>query len=297
MRVISCPECETEIEVEAETEGRKVRCPECDERFVVPRRLRRDDDDDRPRRKKKRRQAGPNWALIGGIAAGVLVIVVGGIAAYLATRPKADAARNSNETPAPASPQGGPAPVVPGVIGQPQLIPQTPVLPPPPPLPMGWLKLPAKDVNLTAYWPGKPHGPEESESDMGVRGVLRVENRKYTYQLPGEAGEGGGFELDVMILPAGKTSLTEEEKGPFLRLLRHQIERLGKGRVTAERSTTIGGAPATELEFTVANLTGVCRSGFVRAGGKLLFVMATAGGAKASAADRQTFLDSIRPAE
>ena len=98
-------------------------------------------------------------------------------------------------------------------------------------------------------------------------------------------------------VPAGKTSLSEEEKGPFLRLPRHQVERLGKGRVTAERSTTLGGAPATEFEFSVANVSGVYRYGFVQAGNRLLFVMAKAAGPMIGRADAQSFLDSIRPTE
>jgi predicted Zn finger-like uncharacterized protein len=292
VRIISCPACDEEIEVDSEAEGRKVRCPECDERFVVPRRTRQDEEDVPPRKKKKRRKSGPNWTVIGGIATGVLVLVVGGIIAYFVTRPKPDQVKTNDETPAPANAQA----VIPGLphtVGTPPRR-QTLELPPPPPLPKGWVRFSANEINLSAYWPGKPEGPEESESDMGGRGVLKVENRKYGYQLP---GEGGGYGLDVMILPAGKTSLNEEEKGPFLRLPRHQIERLAKGRVAAERSTTLGGAPATEFELTIGGITGVCRYGFVRAGSRLLFVMATAAGPKVSRADAQSFLDSIRPTE
>jgi DNA-directed RNA polymerase subunit RPC12/RpoP len=292
VRIISCPACDEEIELEPGDEGRRIRCPECNERFVVPNRSRRDEEDERPRRRKKPQMSGPNWAVIGGIAAGVMVLVVGGVVAFLASRPKADTAQNTTDAPAKSNSQSGPAPAILGGIGQQQV--QTPTLPPPPPLPMGWMKVTAKEAGLSAYWPGKPDGHGESESDMGGRGVLKVENRDYSYALP---DQGGGYGLDIMILPAGKTSLNEEEKGPFLRLPRHQIERLGKGRVTAERSTTLGGAPATEFEFAAANVSGVYRYGFVRAGSRLLFVMAKAAGPKISQADAQTFLDSIRPAE
>jgi hypothetical protein len=108
--------------------------------------------------------------------------------------------------------------------------------------------------------------------------------------------KGGSYALDIMILPAGAAPNPDQE-AIFLRLPRHQIERLGKGRVTAERSTTLAGASATELEFVGPNnVTGVYRYGFVRAGGRLLFVMAAAGGPRVSPAERQAFLDSIRPA-
>jgi hypothetical protein len=39
----------------------------------------------------------------------------------------------------------------------------------------------------------------------------------------------------------------------------------------------------------------VCRYAFVRAGGKHFFLIAVAGGPKIIPADRQAFLDSIRP--
>jgi hypothetical protein len=297
---VKCPQCECSIEVEPEMVGRRVTCPECDEGFLVPRRSPRDDEDDeppRPRRKKRRKSAaGPNWGLIGGLAVGALVLAAGGVVAYRATRPKPEAVAadsggkvpSGDPQPAPGKPDDRTTgPIIPGA-GVPKSAPE-PTLPPEPPLPNGWVRFTAKEVALAGHLPGPLSGPAESTSDMSIR----VENRKYDYELPGQAG---GYDLDVMILPVGATP-TREQESVFLRLPRHQIERLAKGQVTAERSTTLAGAPATEFEFTVAgNITGVYRYGFVRAGGRLLFVMAKAGGPKVSPADRQAFLDSIRPA-
>ena len=174
MRIISCPECGEDIELEPGDEGRKIRCPECNERFVIFNRSHRDEQDERPRKRKKRHKSGPNWAVIGGIAAGVLVLAVGGAVAYLASRPKTDMAKIKNETPANSHPQPGPTPAIPGGMGQPHE--QTPVLPPPP-MPKGWIKVTANEAGLSAYWPGKPDSHGESESDMGGRSVLKVENR------------------------------------------------------------------------------------------------------------------------
>ena len=125
------------------------------------------------------------------------------------------------------------------------------------------MRVTAGEVNLSAHLPGPLDEPNESQSDMGG---YRVQNRGYSHELP---AQGGGYELDVMILPAGAT-LNAEQEEQFLRLPRHQIVRLGKGQVTAQRETTLAGAPATEFEFTVAGITGVYRYAFVRAGGKSL---------------------------
>jgi hypothetical protein len=160
------------------------------------------------------------------------------------------------------------------------------------PLPDGWIKVVAKEVDLAAHWPGQPDDHSPSHSDMGVGRPLQVENRGYDYQLQNGAG---GLELDVMILPPG-ISPSEEEKAVFMRLPRHQIVRLGKGQVIAERATTLAGSPATEFEFTVGTIRGVYRYGFVRTGGKMLFVMAKAAGENAVPAASRPFLDSIRPA-
>jgi hypothetical protein len=72
---------------------------------------------------------------------------------------------------------------------------------------------------------------------------------------------------------------------------------LGKGQVTVERSASLAGSPATEFEFTIqGKVSGMYRYGFVRTGGKTLFVMAKAAGPKTVPAGARQFLDSIRPA-
>jgi len=217
----------------------------------------------------------------------VAAVIIGGVVAYKATRPKtetADRVEPDRTQPAHEAKSGFGLPLT--------NIPTEPALPAEPPVPAGWVRIAAEEVDLSAHWPAKPSGPAESQSDMGVGRALRVENRGYACEL---AGEGGGYELDVMILPPG-TSLSEDEKAVFLRLSRHQIVKLGKGRITAERQTTLGGAPATEYEFVAEDRSAVCRFGFVRSGGKLLFVRAIAGGPRVSAADAQAFFNSIRPA-
>lgn len=253
------------------------------------------------RKKPRRRASGPNWGLIAGAMVGAVAIAIGGFLAYKLTRPRPDAAATGTTTTDKAPTGTGkastdadksltaphPSPFTPTGI-----LPTEPLLPPEPPLPDGWRRVVAKNVNLSAHWPGEPSEHEETESDMGIDGPLRVKNRGYDYSLP---GQGGGFELDVMVLPSG-APLNDVAKGVFLRLPRHQIVRLGKGQVTAERVTTLAGAPATEFEFTAAGITGVYRYAFVRAGGKSLFVMAKAAGPKIDPAERQAFLDSIRPA-
>jgi hypothetical protein len=244
-------------------------------------------------RKQPRKKAiGPNWALISGIAMGMVGLVLGGFVVYKATRPKpTETTRpNSSDTAgSPGEPARSPSVNLTGLDPSPSKRPLEPLLPPEPPLPPGWMRVSAREVNLVAHLPGTLKEPEESESDMGG---YRVENRQYVFELP---GEGGGYELDVMILPAGATPNAEQET-QFLRLPRHQIVRLAKGQVTAERVTTLAGAPATEFEFAAAGITGVYRYAFVRAGGKSLFVMAKAAGPKVGPAERQAFLDSVRPA-
>jgi hypothetical protein len=103
------------------------------------------------------------------------------------------------------------------------------------------------------------------------------------------------YTLGVMIVPEG-ISRSEEEKGVFQRVSRHQIVKLAKGRITAERQTTLAGAPATEYEFEAEKRSAILRFGFVRAGGQLLLVRVIAGGPGVSAADAQAFLNSIHPA-
>jgi hypothetical protein len=233
--------------------------------------------------------------LIGGVMAGVLVLAGTGVGVYLATRPKPaqQAAADNPQDPNPADPSSARPglPQLPGVVlpGQGSAKPR-PQLGPAPPLPAGWVRLDTTDGRLSAYFPGKPHGPSEGHSDMSVR----VEDEEYLYDLP---GEGGGYQLTLMITPPG-TTLRPDQEAVFLRLPRHQIERLARGTVTAERTTTLAGFPATELEFTVPEVgSGVIRYGFVHSGGRLLFVVASASGPKVAPADRRTFLDSIRPAE
>src|SRR5262245_24770446 len=218
---------------------------------------------------------------------GVVGIVIGGFVIYKAARPKADrTGADSND-----SNKGSPA-VPPGLGLPPVSLPAEPLLSPEPPLPDGWIKVVAKEVDLSAHWPGQPDDHSPTNSDMGVDRPIRVENRGYDYQLQNGAG---GLELDVMILPPG-ISPSEEERAVFLRLPRHQIVKLGKGQVTAERSATLAGSPATEFEFSVRTIRGIYRYGFVRAGGKTLFVMAKAAGENALPAASRQFLDSIRPA-
>src|SRR5438046_709034 len=88
---------------------------------------------------------------------------------------------------------------------------------------------------------------KEAGPNWGVIGGFHVKSQKYDYDL---TAQGGGYSLDYMILPAGAAPRPEQE-AVFLRLPRHQVERLGKGQMTAERSTTLAGAPATEIVFTV----------------------------------------------
>lgn len=238
------------------------------------------------RKKPRKTAAGPNWGLIAGLAMGVVGLVVGGIVVYKATRPKADRAAAGSTEPDRGSPAVRPAPGLPPVSQ-----PAEPKPPPEPPLPEGWVRFTAREVDLSGHLPGQPSGPAESQSDMGVGRALRVENRSYIHELP---GQGGGYELDVMILPTG-TSLSEDEKAVFLRLSRHQIVKFGKGRISAERQSTLAGSPATEYEFVAEDHSAACRFGFVRAGDKLLFVRAITGGPRVSAADAQAFFNSIRP--
>jgi DNA-directed RNA polymerase subunit RPC12/RpoP len=290
VRAIACPECDETIEVDAGMEGRRVVCPECETKFTVPERGGRK----RAGKGHRRPAAGPHWGLIGGIAAGVVAaLAVGGAVVYKATRPKpaaaaAEAAGKPGEPPAPAG--GGAFPLnpnlpVPGVRGA-ELAPADP----PPPVPQGWAKYTMPDTNLAVYFPRNPGVPAESSSDMSVR----VENRKWIIDLPGRAG---GFNLDVMILPPGAV-LTVEQEAVFYRLPRHQLEKLGKARFVAERPATFGAFKATEVEHVAP--TGdpvVTRYGFVRSGGRQLFVIAASGGRSVPPADRKAFLDSIRPAE
>ncbi|HSQ56834.1 MAG TPA: hypothetical protein VLM40_13920 [Gemmata sp.] len=290
MPLITCPGCDEELEIEPEECGTRIKCPECGEKFTVPEKG-RGTDDSRPRKKKRgKAAAGANWGLIAGLAIGAVALVVGGLVAYKATRPKKElpvANSSSPENPPPRLPFG-PAPAGPSDPIN-SNSPKEPDLPPPPPLPQGWVQFAAEDVKLTAHLPGKPKGIDDSESEMGG---YRVKNRMYAYEVP---MEGGGYDLDVMILPAGANP-NAEQQGEFLRLPEHQIVRLGKGQVTAKRSATLAGAPAAELEFAVEGITGIYRYGFVRAGDRLLFVMAKAAGPKISPEDRLAFLNSIRPA-
>ena len=212
----------------------------------------------RPRKKKRRQEAaGPKWGLIAAVAVGVVVLVVGGVVAYKATRPKKEppVAGSSDKERAPTSPQPGPSGQQPNNSPGPKESSES-QLPPPPPVPEGWVVHTAEEVKLQAHLPGKPRTPEESVSDMGG---IHVENRLYSYALP---MEGGGYELDVMILPVGANPSMEQQR-IFLRLPRHQIERLARGQVTAERASTLGGSAATEIEFAVQGITGVYRYGFV----------------------------------
>jgi hypothetical protein len=237
------------------------------------------------RKKPRNKASGPNWGLIAGIAMGVVGLVVGGVVIYMATRPKAErAAAASNDD------AKNPPAVRPG-LGLPAVnLAAEPLLPPAPPLPEGWVRFTAEDMSLSMYLPGQPSEHAESGSDIGGH---RVRNLGFSCELPGNGGE---CVVGALILPAGAT-MNAEEEGQFLRLPRHQIVKLGKGQVTAERATTLAGAPATELEFTIpGNITGVLRYGFVRAGGKSMFVIARAFGLNLARADARTFLDSIRPA-
>jgi hypothetical protein len=239
-------------------------------------------------KKKPRKQvSGPNWGLIAGIAMGVVGLVIGGFVVYKVTRPKEERAVAASNDLITGSPT-----VQPGLGLSPVNLPAEVLLPPALPLPDGWIKVVAKEVDLSAHWPGQPDDHSPSHSDMGVNRPLRVENRGYDYQLQNGAG---GLELDVMILPPG-LSPSEEERAVFLRLPRHQIVKLGKGQVTVERSASLAGSPATEIEFAVGTITGVYRYGFVRTGGKTLFVMAKAAGPKTVPDGARQFLDSIRPA-
>jgi hypothetical protein len=216
----------------------------------------------------------------------VVGVVIGAFVVYKVTRPKEDRAADSGDS------DKNPPAVQPGLGLPPVNLPVEPRLPSEPPLLDGWIKVVAKEVDLSAHWPGQPDDHSPSNSDMGVGRPIRVENRGYDYQLQDGAG---GLELDVMILPPGITP-SEEEKGVFLRLPRHQIVKLGKGQVTAERPASLAGSTATEFEFTVGTIRGVYRYGFVRTGGKTLFVMAKAAGENAVPAASRQFLDSIRPA-
>jgi hypothetical protein len=185
MPIIRCPECDSRVEVEPDTEGRKVICPDCDERFTVPRRSHRDDDGDRddapPKKKRKQRRkepTGPNWVLIGGLVAGVVLLTVGGVVAYRMTRPKVDAPKpDTAKADQPAAGQPGPlGGVLPGV-GQ-------PTAEPPPSLPPGWVRFTAKGGIFSANLPADPSGPAESDSDM-LR--TQVHNLHYTVALPDRA--------------------------------------------------------------------------------------------------------------
>jgi hypothetical protein len=222
--------------------------------------------------------------LIAGLAMGVVGLAVGGIVIYKVTRPKSDQAAAAPNEPDKDPPGGRPVPGLP-----PGNLPAEPKLPPEPALPEGWIRFTAKEVNLSLHLPGQPSGPSEAESEM-LR--TRVRDLHYSYEMPAR----GALDLVVMIIPPGTTVQTDEQ-AVFRRLPRHQIERLGKGRVVAERSATLAGSPATELECVMPDdATVVCRYAFVRAGGHSLFVIATAAGLKLTPAEREAFLNSIRPA-
>jgi hypothetical protein len=223
--------------------------------------------------------------LIAAAAVGAVVLVVGGIVVYKATRPKPDAAANATgdreKTPT----------VREQILGIPTgTVPAEPQLLPEPALLDGWNRFTLKEVNLSLHLPGQPSRPSEAESDM-LR--TRVKDFQYSYEVP---DRGGSYDLLVMIIPPG-TTIHADEQAVFRRLPRHTFERRGKGRIVSEKSTTIAGSTATELECELPDkATVTCRYGFVQAGGQSMFVIATAGGPKVAPADREAFLNSIRPA-
>lgn len=289
MRTIECPECDEAIEVESGMEGRRVACPECGEKFTVPERKKAG-----AKKKRPAKAAGPNWGLIGTVVA--LVLVVGGVAAYFATRKKpaapVETAGKGGDAPAPTG--GGDTPFklnlpIPGVKGA--EVPSTPPAePPPPPVPQGWGRYTLPEANLSAHLPSPPSDIEKTTSDMSVR----VENRKWYVELPNGAGE---FSLDAMMTAPG-TTLDREQEGVFFRYPRHALERQAKARFVAERAASFGSFKATELEYALP--TGdpvVVRYGFVRSGDRLMFVVAVAGGKGISPAERAAFFDSIRAAK
>lgn len=297
MPVVRCPGCDSRVEVELEHEGRKVACPDCDETFTVPRRSRRDDEgDDAPKRKKKKgrkKSTGPNWALIGGLIAGVVLLTVGGVVVYRMTRPKPDTAK-ADTAKADQSGAAQPGPVPPtgnggGLLPQVPSGPDRPAVEPPPTPPVGWKRFTAKDNILSVNLPGEPEGSFEGESDMGVR----VKDWQYSYRLPGGSGE---YDLTIMILPPTTPVVPPEAEAIMNRYPRHFFEKLAKAQFVAERAATLAGVSAKELEYRMPDgNTAVCRYAFVRGGGKLYFLIATVGGKAASPADRAAFLDSIRP--
>lgn len=290
MRTIACPECGEAIEVEAGMEGRRVVCPECETKFTVPDRGERK----KPAAKKKRpkKAAGPNWAVISVV--GALVVAASGFAVYKTTRPKpaepVETAGKSGEQPAPTG--GGDTPLklnlpIPGVKGA--EVSPTPPADPPPPIPQGWAKFTLPEANLTAHYPGTPSEVEKSTSDMSVR----VENRKWSVELPNGAGE---YSLDAMITTAG-TTLRPDQEDVFYRYPRHALERQAKARFVAERVATFGGFKATELEYALPTGEPIAvRYGFVRSSDRLMFVVAMAGGKGTTHAARAAFFDSIRAA-
>jgi DNA-directed RNA polymerase subunit RPC12/RpoP len=288
MRTIACPECDEAIEIEAGMEGRRLACPECGEKLTVPERKKAGG------KMRRKPAAGPNWGLIGGALAGIVALAVVGVVVYKATRPKpaaqGETAGKPGELPAPTG--GGDAPLklnlpLPSGKGD---TPANPPAPPPPQVPQGWAKYTMPDANLDAHFPGKPDEVEESTSDMSVR----VENRKWGVELPGGAG---GYSLDAMITPAG-TTLNREQVDVFYRYPRHAREKQAKARFVAERAATFGGFKATELEYALPTGEPVAvRYGFVRSGGRLMFVVAVAGGKGITPADRAAFFDSVRPAK
>jgi len=99
-----CRNCDAKLKVPETAAGKKIRCPKCEEVFIVPAkerepvrkvsalvgkrapRIEDDDEDDfeeRPRKKRKKAQGNPLllWGLIGGIA--FLVIAGGAVAAVV----------------------------------------------------------------------------------------------------------------------------------------------------------------------------------------------------------------------
>jgi HEAT repeat protein len=130
-----CPHCDCELEVPDKAAGKKVACPECEERSVVPMRSITPKRSERSSRRREREPAPKNNTplILGGVGAGVLVLVAV-VVAFVMLRPA-------------PSPGTGQAHVTP------------PIVPPAPPSNPG----PGKDQNQNAS--RQPSKDEDGNDD------------------------------------------------------------------------------------------------------------------------------------
>jgi HEAT repeat protein/S1-C subfamily serine protease len=121
-----CPHCECELEVRDKAAGKKVSCPECQERIVVPLRsitAKRTERSERPQRsaRGKRREPSSNnnrVLIIGGVGAAVLVVVAVVVGIPALSRSGSGAGGGSGTGAIPSNPAGTSS-VVPPIVRPP----------------------------------------------------------------------------------------------------------------------------------------------------------------------------------